>query len=90
MEIFTQEKLFDNRSGVAATIEAAKELSKAKLNAQVYVGCTVQEEMGLRGAKTLAYSLGVDDALLLEELLPTIHLALILSTLKQKWVEACN
>lgn len=59
-------KAFDNRAGVAAAIEAAKELSKAKLNAQVFVGCTVQEEMGLRGAKTLAYSLGVDDALLLE------------------------
>jgi putative aminopeptidase FrvX len=59
-------KAFDNRSGVAATIEAAKELSKTKLNAQIYVGCTVQEEMGLRGAKTLAYSLGVDDAILLE------------------------
>ena len=36
------------RQGVAVAIEAAKELAKEKLNAEVYVGCTVQEEMGLR------------------------------------------
>lgn len=59
-------KAFDNRSGVGVAIEAAKILSKQKLNAEVYVGCTVQEEMGLRGAKTLAHKLDVDYALLLE------------------------
>ncbi|MEZ4816147.1 MAG: M42 family metallopeptidase [Bdellovibrionota bacterium] len=59
-------KAFDNRAGVTVAIEAAKELSKLKLNAEVYVGCTVQEEMGLRGAHTLAHLLDVDDAILLE------------------------
>jgi putative aminopeptidase FrvX len=59
-------KAFDNRAGVTVAIEAAKELAKGKLGATVYVGCTVQEEMGLRGAKTLAHTLDVDDAILLE------------------------
>lgn len=59
-------KAFDNRAGVTVAIEVAKELSKMKLNAQIYVGCTVQEEMGLRGARTLAHLLDVDDAILLE------------------------
>ncbi len=59
-------KAFDNRAGVTVAIEAAKELAKGKLNAEVFVGCTVQEEMGLRGAHTLAHLLDVDDAILLE------------------------
>lgn len=59
-------KAFDNRAGVAVAIEAAKELAKGKLNAEVFVGCTVQEEMGLRGAHTLAHLLDVDEAILLE------------------------
>lgn len=59
-------KAFDNRAGVTVAIEAAKELAKQKLNAEVFVGCTVQEEMGLRGAHTLAHLLDVDEAILLE------------------------
>ncbi len=59
-------KAFDNRAGVTVAIEAARELSKSPLEAEVFVGCTVQEEMGLRGAKTLAHLLNVDTAILLE------------------------
>lgn len=59
-------KAFDNRAGCTVAIAAAKELATGKLNAEVFVGCTTQEEMGLRGAKTLAHRLAVDDAILLE------------------------
>jgi putative aminopeptidase FrvX len=59
-------KAFDNRAGVGVAIETAKILAKSKLNAEVYIGCTVQEEMGLRGARALAYKLNVEKAILLE------------------------
>lgn len=47
-------KAFDNRFGCAVAIEVAKELKKAK-HENIYYGVgTVQEEVGLRGAKTVA------------------------------------
>jgi putative aminopeptidase FrvX len=53
-------KAFDNRSGVVVMIEALK---RADTDFEVYAVGTVQEEVGLKGAKTTAYALSPDVAL---------------------------
>jgi putative aminopeptidase FrvX len=47
-------KAWDNRYGVGLSIELLKELQGEKLPNQLFSGATVQEEVGLRGAKTAA------------------------------------
>ncbi|SER95176.1 Putative aminopeptidase FrvX [Gracilibacillus ureilyticus] len=47
-------KAWDNRYGCGLAIELLKELEGEKLNNQLYSGATVQEEVGLRGAKVAA------------------------------------
>lgn len=59
-------KCMDNRAGVAAVLEAAKALSKEALDAEVYYVFSVQEEHNLGGAKTAAYGIGADIALVLD------------------------
>lgn len=53
---------FDNRVGAFIVLETLGELSKDadKLNASVYAVATVQEEVGLRGAKTSAFGIDPD------------------------------
>ncbi|ANZ97084.1 peptidase M28 [Brochothrix thermosphacta] len=47
-------KAWDNRYGVGLAIEAAEELKNIKLPHELYIGATVQEEVGLRGAEAAA------------------------------------
>lgn len=47
-------KAWDNRYGVGLAIELVKALHGEQLPNIVYVGATVQEELGLRGARTAA------------------------------------
>ncbi|WP_232316884.1 M42 family metallopeptidase, partial [Paenibacillus sp. D9] len=47
-------KAWDNRYGVGLAIELARELKGKKHPNVVYAGATVQEEVGLRGARTAA------------------------------------
>ncbi len=49
---------FDNRAGAFAVLEAARILSTLNPKAEVHAVATVQEEIGLRGARTAAY--GID------------------------------
>jgi tetrahedral aminopeptidase len=51
---------FDDRVGAFVVAETMRELARRKrsLNVAVYGVCTVQEELGLRGARTAAY--GID------------------------------
>ena len=61
-------RAFDNRIGtfaVAETLRLLKE-SKAKLNAEVCAVSNVQEEVGLFGARQIAYSLKPDMALVVD------------------------
>jgi putative aminopeptidase FrvX len=53
-------KSLDNKAGVAAIIECAKELDKIKHEADVYFVATVQEEVGLRGATVSTYNIDPD------------------------------
>jgi len=56
-------KALDNRIGCAVLVEVMK---KAKTNATIYGVGTVQEEVGLKGAKTAAFRLNPDIALALD------------------------
>ncbi|WP_026392154.1 M42 family metallopeptidase [Haploplasma modicum] len=48
-------KAWDNRIGSAVVIEVLKNLKNEKLNNNLFGAFTVQEEVGLRGAKTTSY-----------------------------------
>jgi putative aminopeptidase FrvX len=61
-------RAFDNRIGTFAVIETLRLLkeSKAKLQAEVCAVSNVQEEVGLLGARQIAYSLKPDVALVID------------------------
>ena len=50
-------RAMDNRSGAFVVLEAARRSKSMKLAAEVHAVATVQEEIGLRGAKTAAYGI---------------------------------
>lgn len=47
-------KAWDDRFGCGMSLEIARDIKKEDLDCELYVGATVQEEVGLRGAKTAA------------------------------------
>jgi len=47
-------KAWDNRFGCGMALEIARDTKKKDLKCQLYTGATVQEEVGLLGAKTVA------------------------------------
>lgn len=47
-------KAWDDRFGCGMSLEIARDIKKEDLECELYVGATVQEEVGLRGAKTAA------------------------------------
>lgn len=63
-------KAFDNRYGCAVAIDVMKKLQKDKLGINVYSGATVQEEVGLRGAKVAANKIKPDLAIAVDVCIP--------------------
>lgn len=59
-------KAFDNRVGMAGAVQAMQELKDTALPCEMLAAGTVQEEIGLRGAKTLASLVKPDIAIVLE------------------------
>lgn len=59
-------KAFDNRVGMAGTIQAGRILSQSSHPNRLILTGTVQEEVGLRGAKTAAFQAKPDVAIVLE------------------------
>jgi endoglucanase len=59
-------KAFDNRLGCALAVEVVRQVAGDGHPNTVYAVGTVQEEVGLRGAKTSAYSIDPDVAIILE------------------------
>jgi putative aminopeptidase FrvX len=47
-------KAWDDRFGCGMSLELARDIEKENLECELYLGATVQEEVGLRGAKTAA------------------------------------
>ena len=66
-------KALDNRAGLTIMIEAARILSKMKIKPEVYFVGTVQEEIGLKGARTAAYSLNPSVAVAVDTTIPGDH-----------------
>ncbi len=66
-------KALDNRAGLTIMIEAARILSKIKTKSEVYFVGTVQEEIGLKGARTAAYSLNPSVAVAVDTTIPGDH-----------------
>lgn len=65
-EDYFMAKAFDNRVGMAATIQAGQILSQSTHPNRLILCGTVQEEVGLRGAKTAAHYAKPDVAIILE------------------------
>jgi putative aminopeptidase FrvX len=59
-------KAFDDRIGAAVVIEVLAALKNVKHKANVYSVGTVQEEVGLRGAKTSAFKINPDVAIAID------------------------
>ena len=59
-------KAWDNRYGCGLAIELLKEVKGVSLPNTLYSGATVQEEVGLRGARTSAYLIKPDLAFILD------------------------
>jgi endoglucanase len=56
-------KAFDDRAGVCVMIQVMKQLSEIDTTSTVYAVGTVQEEVGLKGAKTSAFDITPDVAI---------------------------
>jgi len=63
-------KAFDNRAGVVMMIEALK---RTRSKSTIYAVGTVQEEVGLKGARTSAFDLRPDVALATDVTIPGDH-----------------
>lgn len=59
-------KAWDDRICVAATMEMLRDLKEEQLDCDLYVASTVQEEVGLRGAKTATYRVKPDIGIALD------------------------
>jgi putative aminopeptidase FrvX len=63
-------KAFDNRAGVVVMLEA---LRRTKAKSTIYAVATVQEEVGLKGARVTAFDLNPDIALSADVTVPGDH-----------------
>lgn len=59
-------KAFDNRYGCALAVEVLQQLKDENIDINLYAGATVQEEVGLRGAKVAANLIKPDLAILMD------------------------
>jgi len=59
-------KAIDNRAGCTILIELAERLRREKIDYQLFLVAAVQEEVGSRGAKVAAQSLGPDMAIVID------------------------
>lgn len=66
-------KALDNRAGIVSMLETARILAEENVQAEViYVG-TVQEEIGLKGARTAAHGVNPDVAIAVDTTIPGDH-----------------
>ena len=59
-------KAFDDRVGCAVLLEIMRRLAEEDIDCQVYAVGTVQEEVGLKGAKVSAFKINPDVAIALD------------------------
>jgi putative aminopeptidase FrvX len=66
-------KAFDNRAGLAMLVYALRRLQGRPVPATIYAVGTVQEEVGLKGARTSAFGLEPDVAIATDVTIPGDH-----------------
>ncbi|MFT5125192.1 MAG: putative aminopeptidase FrvX, partial [Verrucomicrobiales bacterium] len=66
-------KAFDNRAGAFVVLEAARQLSLLDPKAEIHAVATVQEEIGLRGARTAAHGINPDIGIAVDVTFATDH-----------------
>jgi len=59
-------KAWDNRFGCALALDVLEAVAGEELDVELYIGATVQEESGLRGAKTAGYVIEPDLSIVFE------------------------
>ncbi|CAM3659101.1 M42 family metallopeptidase [Erysipelothrix urinaevulpis] len=59
-------KAFDNRYGCVMGLDLFEQLKDVELDFDLYIGASVQEEVGLRGAQTLSQMINPDFAIILD------------------------
>jgi endoglucanase len=82
---FVTGKALDNRAGLVMMLTALKALKRRKVKATIQAVGTVQEEVGLKGARTSAYGLDPDVAIATDVTIPGDHPGV---TLNDSHVEA--
>lgn len=70
---FVTGKAFDNRAGLVMLVTALKRLHGKKVKATIQAVGTVQEEVGLKGARTSAFGLDPDVAIATDVTIPGDH-----------------
>jgi putative aminopeptidase FrvX len=70
---FVTGKALDNRAGVVMMISALRRLKDQEVKATIQAVGTVQEEVGLKGARTSAYGLSPDVAIATDVTIPGDH-----------------
>ena len=68
---YLMSKAWDNRIGAAVAAEVIRQLKGESLDASIYSVGTVQEEVGLRGAKTAAQRINPDVAITIDTTIAT-------------------
>lgn len=66
-------RAFDDRAGAYVVLEAARQLAKLNPKAEIHAVATVQEEIGLRGARTAAYGIDPDVGIAVDVTFATDH-----------------
>ncbi len=66
-------RAFDDRAGAFTILEAARLLSKMTTQCEVHAVATVQEEIGLRGARTAAFGIEPDVGIAVDVTFATDH-----------------
>jgi tetrahedral aminopeptidase len=66
-------RAFDDRAGAFAILEAGRLLGKEQTQCEVHVVATVQEEIGLRGARTAAFGIEPDVGIAVDVTFATDH-----------------
>lgn len=66
-------RAFDDRAGAFAVLEAGRLLANAESQCEVHVVATVQEEIGLRGARTAAFGIEPDVGIAVDVTFATDH-----------------
>ncbi|MFA5851286.1 MAG: hypothetical protein WC820_01170, partial [Spirochaetales bacterium] len=59
-------KAWDNRFGCALALDVLDEIAGEDLGVDLYIGATVQEESGLRGARTAAFTIQPEVSIVFE------------------------